>query len=85
MNKLPTYDDVISAAKQIEGHAHHTPVFTSSTIDRETGSQFFSSVRIFSASVHSSFEVRSTLCHGLRMSKRRGVCWLFRPAIMPRR
>ncbi|OYR12714.1 serine racemase [Brucella rhizosphaerae] len=38
---LPTYDDVVSAAKQIEGHAHRTPVFTSSTIDRETGTEFF--------------------------------------------
>jgi len=41
MSMLPTYDDVVSAARQIEGHAHHTPVFTSSTIDRETGTQFF--------------------------------------------
>ncbi len=38
---LPTYEDVASAAKQIEGYIHHTPVFTSSTIDRETGAQFF--------------------------------------------
>jgi len=38
---LPTYDDVVSAARQINGHAHRTPVFTSSTIDRETGAQFF--------------------------------------------
>lgn len=41
MSMLPTYDDVVSAAKQIEGHAHHTPVFTSSTIDRKTGAEFF--------------------------------------------
>ncbi|MFC7064572.1 threo-3-hydroxy-L-aspartate ammonia-lyase [Brucella rhizosphaerae] len=41
MSMLPTYDDVVSAAKQIEGHAHRTPVFTSSTIDRETGTEFF--------------------------------------------
>lgn len=41
MSMLPTYDDVVSAAKQIEGHAHQTPVFTSSTIDRETGAEFF--------------------------------------------
>ncbi|MCK4203619.1 threo-3-hydroxy-L-aspartate ammonia-lyase [Brucella pituitosa] len=41
MSALPTYDDVVSAAQLIEGHAHHTPVFTSSTIDRETGAQFF--------------------------------------------
>lgn len=41
MSALPTYNDVVSAAQLIEGHAHHTPVFTSSTIDRETGAQFF--------------------------------------------
>ncbi|MDH7789525.1 threo-3-hydroxy-L-aspartate ammonia-lyase [Ochrobactrum sp. AN78] len=41
MSMLPTYDDVVSAARQIDGHAHRTPVFTSSTIDRETGAQFF--------------------------------------------
>ncbi|MCX2697753.1 MULTISPECIES: threo-3-hydroxy-L-aspartate ammonia-lyase [Ochrobactrum] len=41
MSILPTYDDVISAARQIEGHAHHTPVFTSSILDRETGAEFF--------------------------------------------
>ncbi|MFK4819642.1 threo-3-hydroxy-L-aspartate ammonia-lyase [Ochrobactrum quorumnocens] len=41
MSMLPTYDDVVSAARQINGHAHRTPVFTSSTIDRETGAQFF--------------------------------------------
>ncbi len=41
MSALPTYDDVVSAARRIEGHAHRTPVFTSSTIDHETGAQFF--------------------------------------------
>lgn len=41
MSALPTYDDVVSAAQQIEGHAYKTPVFTSSTIDRETGAHFF--------------------------------------------
>lgn len=41
MSVLPTYDDVVSAAELIEGHAHHTPVFTSSIIDRETGAEFF--------------------------------------------
>lgn len=41
MSMLPTYDDVVSAAKKIDGHAHYTPVFTSSTIDRETGAEFF--------------------------------------------
>lgn len=41
MSALPTYDDVVSAARRIEGHAHRTPVFTSSTIDHETGAQFY--------------------------------------------
>ncbi|MCL7996934.1 threo-3-hydroxy-L-aspartate ammonia-lyase [Brucella sp. 21LCYQ03] len=41
MSVLPTYDDVVSAAQLIEGHAHRTPVFTSATIDAQTGAQFF--------------------------------------------
>ncbi|MBC8717143.1 threo-3-hydroxy-L-aspartate ammonia-lyase [Ochrobactrum sp. Marseille-Q0166] len=41
MSALPSYDDVVSAARRIEGYAHRTPVFTSSTVDRETGAQFF--------------------------------------------
>ncbi|WP_273726528.1 threo-3-hydroxy-L-aspartate ammonia-lyase [Brucella gallinifaecis] len=41
MSALPIYDDVVSAARRIEGYAHRTPVFTSSTVDRETGAQFF--------------------------------------------
>jgi threonine dehydratase len=41
MSALPTYDDVVSAAELIEGHAHRTPIFTSTTIDRDTGAQFF--------------------------------------------
>jgi threonine dehydratase len=38
---LPTYDDVIAAAKRIEGHAHKTPVLTSRTVDREWGAEVF--------------------------------------------
>jgi len=41
MGVLPTYDDVVSAAQRIEGYAHRTPVFTSSSIDLETGAEFF--------------------------------------------
>lgn len=37
----PDYNDVVSAAEHIEGHAHRTPVLTSATIDNETGAQFF--------------------------------------------
>ena len=38
---LPTYDDVESAARQIQGVAHRTAVVTSRTIDARTGAQLF--------------------------------------------
>jgi threo-3-hydroxy-L-aspartate ammonia-lyase len=38
---LPTYDDVAAAAGRIAGHAHHTPVLTSRTINEEFGAQVF--------------------------------------------
>jgi threonine dehydratase len=38
---LPTFADVESAAKQIAGVAHRTPVATSRTIDRRTGAAVF--------------------------------------------
>ena len=38
---LPTYDDVESAAKQIAGIAHRTPVVSSRTINTRTGAQLF--------------------------------------------
>ena len=38
---LPTYDDVVAAAKRIEGHAHKTPVLTSRTVNRELGAEVF--------------------------------------------
>lgn len=41
MQPLPTYDDVAAAARRIEGHAHHTPVMTSTTLAAETGARFF--------------------------------------------
>ena len=37
----PTYQDVIDAAQRLEGFAHTTPVFTSRTLDAETGAQVF--------------------------------------------
>jgi len=36
-----TYQDVIAAAERLEGFAHRTPVFTSRTLDAETGAQVF--------------------------------------------
>ncbi|OPA87353.1 serine dehydratase [Pseudomonas fluorescens] len=36
-----TYHDIIDAATRLEGFAHHTPVFTSRTLDAETGAQVF--------------------------------------------
>ncbi len=38
---LPTYDDVVAAAKRLQGHAHRTPVMRSRTIDRELGAEVF--------------------------------------------
>jgi threo-3-hydroxy-L-aspartate ammonia-lyase len=38
---LPTYDDVIAAARRLEGHAHRTPVLRSRTADEELGAQLF--------------------------------------------
>src|SRR6185503_16613485 len=38
---LPTYADVESAAAQIRGVAHRTPVVTSRSIDARTGAQLF--------------------------------------------
>jgi threonine dehydratase len=38
---LPTIDDVLSAAAQIAGAAHKTPVITSRTIDKRTGAHVF--------------------------------------------
>ncbi len=38
---LPTYDDVVAAARRIEGHAHKTPVFTSRTVNEEFGAEVF--------------------------------------------
>src|SRR5262249_18075588 len=38
---LPTFADIDSAARQIAGVAHRTPVATSRTIDAETGAAIF--------------------------------------------
>jgi threonine dehydratase len=38
---LPAFDDVVAAAKRIEGFAHRTPVLTSRTINEELGAQLF--------------------------------------------
>ncbi|WP_456025303.1 threo-3-hydroxy-L-aspartate ammonia-lyase [Pseudomonas capeferrum] len=39
--QLPTYQDVIAAAQRLEGFAHTTPVFTSRTLNAETGAEVF--------------------------------------------
>jgi threonine dehydratase len=38
---LPTYADVVAAAGRLAGHAHHTPVLTSRTLDAELGAQVY--------------------------------------------
>ncbi|KQM50451.1 serine dehydratase [Pseudomonas sp. Leaf15] len=39
--QLPDYFNVVAAAQRLEGFAHQTPVFTSRTLDAETGAQVF--------------------------------------------
>ena len=41
MLNLPTYDDVVVAAKRLRGHAHRTPVLSSSTANRDVNAQIF--------------------------------------------
>ena len=38
---LPTFDNVLAAAKRIQGHSHQTPVMTSRTINEELGVEIF--------------------------------------------
>lgn len=41
MLTLPVYDDVLAAAKRLEGYAHKTPVMTSRTANEALGAQLF--------------------------------------------
>ena len=41
MLTLPIFDDVLAAARRIEGHAHRTPVLTSRTLNAELGAEVF--------------------------------------------
>ena len=41
MDGLPTYDDVVAAARRIEGQAHRTPVLRSRTVDTLLGAEVF--------------------------------------------
>ena len=41
MTALPTFSDVVAAAERLKGHAHHTPVLRSSTLDSRLGAQVF--------------------------------------------
>ena len=41
MPELPTYDDVVAAARRLAGHAHRTPVLRSRTADAELGAELF--------------------------------------------
>jgi threonine dehydratase len=41
MLTLPDYDDVLAAARRLDGHAHRTPVLRSATLDERLGAQFF--------------------------------------------
>ena len=39
--QLPTYDDVVAAARRLDGHAHRTPVLTSGTADKLLNASVF--------------------------------------------
>jgi len=41
MSTLPTYDDVLAAAARLHGHAHRTPVLSSSTANALVGAELF--------------------------------------------
>jgi len=41
MSNLPTYADVVAAAGRIQGHAHKTPVLTSTTMNKILGAEVF--------------------------------------------
>ena len=41
MPQLPTFTDVVAAAHRLRGHAHHTPVLRSTTLDQRLGAQVF--------------------------------------------
>ena len=41
MQTLPTFDDVRASARRLEGHAHRTPVMTSTTADALLGAHIF--------------------------------------------
>ncbi len=41
MKNIPVYDDIIAAARRIEGHAYRTPILTSRTADEMTGAKLF--------------------------------------------
>jgi threonine dehydratase len=41
MPTLPTYDDVVAAARRLEGHARRTPVMTSRTVDEALAATVF--------------------------------------------
>ncbi len=41
MSELPTYQDVLAAAKRLQGHAHRTPVLRSRTADERVGASLY--------------------------------------------
>jgi threonine dehydratase len=41
MLRIPTYDDVLTAASRVKGYAHQTPVLQSTTLDNQWNARFF--------------------------------------------
>ncbi|EIM27855.1 threo-3-hydroxy-L-aspartate ammonia-lyase [Microvirga lotononidis] len=71
---LPTYEDVVAAARRIDGVAHRTPVLTSRTADERTGGRLFFKAENFQRG--GAFKFRGAYNAIARLSpdaKKRGV------------
>ncbi len=69
-----TYADIEAAAERLEGHAHRTPVMTSTTVDYRTKSQVFLSAKTFSVLVLLSFGARTMRWCSCLQSSANGEC-----------
>ena len=61
---MVTYDDIASAAEQIRGVAHRTPVATSRLLDAACGNRMLLKCETCSASARSSFAAHTTRSAG---------------------
>jgi threonine dehydratase len=71
---VPTYADIVSAARHIAGVAHHTPVATSHTINARTGAEvFFKCENLQRAGAFKFRGAYNALSRLSREQRRRGV------------